>query len=464
MNDFNKLYVLVIAFISALGGLLFGYDWVVIGGAKPFYELFFGIDDVASLQGWAVSSALIGCIIGAVVAALFSDKYGRKPLLIVAAILFIISAFGTGVTNGFTLFILYRIIGGVGIGLASTLSPLYIAEIAPARYRGLFVSLNQLTIVIGILAAQVVNLNIAEPILDEPSSQLLESWNVQVGWRWMFWAELFPALFFFICMILVPESPRFLAKSNQYAKAKVVLDKIGGREYAELQLEIIKGVLKKNEGILKLKNLLDVKTRSMIFIGIGLAVFQQWCGINIIFNYAEEIFKSAGYGINDMLINIVFTGSVNLIFTLLAMRTVDSFGRRKLMLLGSGGLALIYIFLGGLLFSNVSGWPILILILMAIAVYAMSLAPVTWVLLSEIFPTRIRGLAMALATLFLWLASFLLTFTFPILNAVLGATGIYLLYAFICLLGYFFIKIKVPETTNKSLEQIELELNEKSIV
>ncbi|WP_421897657.1 sugar porter family MFS transporter [Marinoscillum sp.] len=462
MNKFNTSYVLAIAFISALGGLLFGYDWVVIGGAKPFYELFFGIGDTPALQGWAISSALVGCIVGAIVAAFFSDKYGRKPLLIVAATLFVISAFGTGVTDDLILFIAYRILGGVGIGLASTLSPLYIAEIAPAKYRGFFVSLNQLTIVIGILAAQLVNFGIAEPVSDELSSGLITSWNVQTGWRWMFWAELVPAVFFFTCMLFVPESPRFLAKSHKYPKAKAVLDKIGGREYAEQQLEIIKGVLKKNEGILKLKNLLNSNTRSMIFIGIGLAVLQQWCGINVIFNYAEEIFTSAGYGMSDMLVNIVFTGSVNLIFTLVAMKTVDSLGRRKLMLLGSGGLAIIYVILGGLLFSNVGGWPILLLILMAIAVYAMSFAPVTWVLLSEIFPTRIRGLAMALATLFLWLASFLLTFTFPILNDLLGATGIFLIYALICLLGYIFIKMKIPETRNKSLEQIELELTEKN--
>lgn len=449
-------YLLALAMTSAMGGLLFGYDWVVIGGAKPFYELYFQIQDSPRLQGWAMSSALVGCILGAILAGIVSDKYGRKFPLIGAALLFILSAFGSGYANDFNWFIIYRLIGGVGIGLASTLSPMYIAEVAPAELRGRFVSINQLTIVIGILAAQITNYLIAEPVPEGLDGAAIQaSWNGSMGWRWMFWAELIPAGAFFVLMFAVPKSPRFLVKLRKEADAKRVLTKVGGAEYAIREISQIKNTFSEKDTKVHFSELRQTKIRPIVLLGIVLAVFQQWCGINVIFNYAEEIFRSAGYSVGDMLFNIIITGSVNLVFTLVAMRTVDSWGRKKLMLCGSGGLAIIYTVLGLSYFQSWTGLPILILVVLAIAVYAMSLAPITWVVLSEIFPNRVRGLAMSVATLSLWIASFVLTFTFPLLNSTLNPSGTFWVYSTICLLGFLFIRAHLPETKGKSLEDIE---------
>ncbi|TGV04166.1 sugar porter family MFS transporter [Flavivirga rizhaonensis] len=457
---FNLKYIAGISIVSALGGLLFGYDWVVIGGAKPFYEQFFHIADNPSMQGWAMSSALIGCIFGAVLSGFISDILGRKKSLIIASILFTVSALGTGFANDFTLFIIYRLIGGVGIGLASTLSPMYIAEVAPAKYRGRFVSINQLSIVVGILTAQIANWIIADPMVESVSAEeILTSWNGQTGWRVMFWAELVPALLFFICMFLIPKSPRFLVKVDNELKALHVLQKIGGMAYAQKELQNIKSTFqntfKEKVSFSEFKN---PKVIGVLTIGFVLAVFQQWCGINIIFNYAQEIFTSAGYSVGDMLFNIVITGSVNLIFTLVAMRTVDSWGRRKLMLFGALGLAIVYAILGGAYYFEFKGLPVLVLVIIAIGIYSMSLAPITWVVLSEIFPNRLRGIAMSLATLSLWVACFILTFTFPLLNEALGAYGTFWIYSGICVLGFLFILKKLPETKGKTLEEIEKEI------
>ena len=459
-TKFNFSYVLFLAFVSAMGGFLFGYDWVVIGGAKPFYELFFDIADAPTLQGWAMSSALVGCVFGAVLSGLLADKWGRKNALILAAVLFTLSAFGTGYSDHFTPFIMFRVLGGLGIGLASTLSPMYIAEVAPAKYRGQFVAINQLTIVVGILAAQIANWGIAEAIpSDYGGDQILASWNGHTGWRWMFWAELIPALLFFGLMFVVPKSPRFLAKIGNYESAEGVLEKIGGKEYAQQELQNMKLTLQNDSGRkISISELKGKKVWPILVVGIVLAVFQQWCGINIIFNYAEEIFTTAGYSVGDMLFNIIITGSVNLIFTFVAMRTVDSWGRRKLMLFGAMGLALVYALLGGAYYLEFTGWPVLVLVITAIAIYAMSLAPITWVVLSEIFPNRLRGVAMSIATFSLWVASFVLVFTFPIMNSALGAYGTFWAYSLICVGGYIFIKRKLPETKGKSLEEIEMEL------
>jgi sugar porter (SP) family MFS transporter len=459
-TKFNFTYLIFLALVSAMGGFLFGYDWVVIGGAKPFYEIYFNISDLPTLQGWAMSSALIGCILGAVISGLAADRFGRKNPLIFAAVLFSISAFETGYVNDFNLFIIFRLIGGLGIGLASTLSPMYIAEIAPAKYRGRFVAINQLTIVIGILAAQIANYFIAEAIPDPTTPEaILNSWNGQVGWRWMFWVELIPALLFFLLMFLVPKSPRFLVKAKDYNAAHQVLSKIGGDFYANQQLESIKLTLQQGgEKKISFSEFKSPKVRPILIIGIVLAVFQQWCGINIIFNYADEIFTAAGYSVGDILFNIVITGSVNLLFTFIAMRTVDSWGRRKLMLFGSIGLAVVYAILGAAYYFQFTGLPVLVLVILAIAIYSMSLAPITWVVLSEIFPNRLRGIAMSVATFALWVACFILTFTFPILNDTLGSYGTFWVYSSICVAGYIFIKYKLPETKGKSLEEIEMEL------
>ena len=458
-HPYNWPYLLSISLISAMGGLLFGYDFVVIGGAKPFYEPFFGITNHAFLQGWAMGCALAGCLGGAVLSGWLSDKLGRKKLLIFSSCLFIAASLGTGGANSFTVFVIFRIMGGVGIGLASNLSPMYIAEITPGRVRGRFVSLNQLTIVIGILAAQLINWRIARPVpVGATTSDILSSWNGQTGWRLMFYACTVPASLFFILMWFVPESPRWLAKNMvNHTRAKKILAKIGGNDYAISEFASIEKTLNENKDRTDLKILRQPGISKLLVLGVVLAVFQQWCGINVIFNYAQEIFSNAGYSVSDILFNIVITGCVNLIFTFVGMFTVDKLGRKALMLIGAGGLAGIYAILGTMYFFHIQGLPLLIMVVAVIACYSMSLAPVTWVILSEIFPNRMRGAAMSVATFALWAACFILTYTFPLLNQLLKASGTFWLYGCICILGFLFILKKLPETKGKSLEEIEHE-------
>jgi len=456
---YNWNYLLSITLVSALGGLLFGYDYVVIGGAKPFYEPFFGITGNAFWQGWAMSCALIGCLGGSVLSGWLSDRFGRKKLLILSAALFVAASLGTGGAGSFVTFVLFRILGGIGIGLASNLSPMYIAEITPGNARGRFVSLNQLTIVIGILAAQFINWRIARPVpVGATTSDILDSWNGQMGWRWMFYACSIPAGLFFILMWFVPESPRWLAKNPANHKSVLnILSKIGGPKFAEAELESISETLKfeVNAGFSTLK---QSGMSKILILGVVLAIFQQWCGINVIFNYAQEVFTSAGYGVSDILFNIVITGSVNLLFTFVGIFTVDRLGRKALMLIGAGGLAGMFAVTGTMYFFHLQGLPLLIMVVAIIGCFGMSLGPVTWVVLSEIFPNRIRGFALSIATFALWAACFVLTYTFPLLNKVLGASGTFWLYGFICVLGFWFILKKLPETKGKSLEEIEHEM------
>ena len=456
-EEYNLKYVWAISLTAAMGGLLFGYDWVVIGGAKPFYEKYFHL--TTSFQiGWAMSSALVGCLLGSILSGGLSDKYGRKRLLIISGLLFTVSAIGTALSNSFFNFVMYRLVGGIGIGLASNLSPMYIAEISPATMRGKFVSINQLTIVIGILTAQIINWLIAEPVPENATSQMiLNSWNGQMGWRWMFGAETVPALLFFIFMFVIPESPRWLMKNAKDSKAGKILEKIGGKTYAENTMTHIKETLQHEIQQVDFKDLLEPKVLKIIGVGVFLAVFQQWCGINVIFNYAEEVFSQAGYGVSDILLNIVITGTVNLIFVFIAIHTVDRWGRRVLMLFGAGGLVVIYILLGVGYFIGSQGIHMLILVVTAISCYAMSLAPVTWVVISEIFPNRIRGAAMSIAVFSLWMACFILTYTFPIMNRYLGVASTFWIYAGVCVIGFLFIMKRLPETKGKTLEEIEQE-------
>jgi sugar porter (SP) family MFS transporter len=457
--SYNLSYVWPISVVAAMGGLLFGWDWVVIGGAKPFFQRYFQLTSEAQI-GWANSCALIGCLVGAMLAGILSDRFGRKRLLVVAALLFAVTSLGNGLANSFTIFVAWRILGGVAIGLASNLSPMYIAEIAPAQIRGKLVSINQLTIVIGILLAQYINWFLVRNLPEGATDEFIRnSWFGQQGWRWMFGLTAAPALLFFFGMFLVPESPRWLAKYGKTDRAMDVLTRIGGKSYADAALADINSTLATEEiQRVRFTDLLEPKMRKVLVLGIVLAVFQQWCGINVIFNYAEEIFHAAGYDISTVLKNIAWTGSVNLAFTFVALGVVDKGGRRPLMLFGSAGLAAIYIAMGFCYSGGVKGLPMLLLVLAAIGCYAMSLAPVTWVVISEIFPNRIRGAAMAVAVSSLWIACFILTYSFPILNAKLGSAGTFWLYAAICVAGFVFIKLKLPETKGKTLEQIERDL------
>lgn len=458
MQQLNRSFIYFICLVSAMGGLLFGYDWVVIGGAKPFYELFFGISDAPALQGWAMSSAILGCLIGAVSAGMMADRYGRKPLLIVAAFIFLASAVATGAFNVFGWFIVARLVGGIAIGIASGVSPMYIAEVSPAEIRGKLVTLNQMTIVLGILAAQIVNMLLAEPIPEGMShAQMMASWNVEMGWRWMFWAEAVPAAIFFLMTFFIPESPRWLTMAGRIDRAEIVFFRIGGKNYARDAIEAVRNAETSTENA-GLRTLLSRPYRLVLTLGIIIAVFQQWCGTNVIFNYAQEIFAAAGYPLGDMFFNIVVTGIANVIFTFVALFTVEKLGRRALMLLGAGGLAGIYFILGTCYWLQVSGILMIVCVVAAIACYAMSLGPITWVLLAELFPNRVRAVAMAVCTFALWTGCFTLTYSFPLLNAWLGSYGTFWTYAAICLAGYFYFLRVLPETKGKSLEQLEQQL------
>ena len=419
-----------------MGGLLFGYDWVVIGGAKPFYESFFSIQDSPEMQGLAMTTALIGCLVGAMLAGAAADRWGRKPLLITSAVLFTVSAVATGWFDDFVLFNVARLIGGVGIGVASTLAPMYIAEVSPADIRGRMVSLNQMTIVLGILSAQVVNAIIG--------SGIDVTWGNEWAWRWMFWAETVPAASFLLMSFFIPESPVYLALRDARSSRR-----------DEQPLAATASVGQQSP---TLSALFTSRYLRVVVLGLVIAVFQQWCGTNVIFNYAEEIFKGAGYSVDGMFIDIVITGIANVVFTIVALYTVEKWGRRTLMLIGAGGLGIIYLILGTCYYLEVKGIFMVILVVMAISCYAMTLGPVTWVLLSEIFPNRIRGLAMATCTFALWAGCCTLTYSFPIMNARLGSYGSFWIYSAICCVAYVYLFRRCPETRGKSLDDLEREL------
>ena len=440
MQHQNKAFLYFICAVSAMGGLLFGYDWVVIGGAKPFYELFFGITESPVMQGVAMSTALVGCLFGAMVAGAAADRWGRKPLLTMSAVLFTVSAIGTGLFDDFTLFNIARFVGGMGIGVASALAPMYIAEVSPAEIRGRMVSLNQMTIVLGILAAQIVNMLLAR----DTSIAENQVWNVEWGWRWMFWAETLPAALFLVMSLFIPESPVFLKAHPSPPKGRDVW--------------LHKTASTSNQTSLPLGGLGWAQYHRVLLLGLFIAVFQQWCGTNVIFNYAQEIFTGAGYNVDGMFIDIVITGIANVLFTFVALYTIERWGRRTLMLIGAGGLGLIYLTLGTCYFFEVKGVMMVVLVVTAISVYAMTLGPVTWTLLAEIFPNRIRGVAMATCTFALWVGCCTLTFSFPSMNATLGSSGTFWVYSAICLCAFIFLYRRCPETKGKSLEQLEQEL------
>jgi MFS family permease len=576
---YNMGYVWAISLVAALGGLMFGYDWVVISGAKPFYERVFNVAS-AWEEGWAMGSALVGCLIGAVLSGGLSDRFGRKRLLILAALVFVVSAIGIALVDSFLAFNIWRIAGGVAIGLASNLSPMYIAEIAPAAVRGRLVAMNQFTIVSGILLAQVANYGIdyvcrrlderalataspfdvgldttegvavaavrvthpgsiekiekdfnwgatdlngagwdaarvakelawqvpgkdrqqfienftklasrhkgaldkqaalgivkeinaarverketpinAEDVLSlAVAGRGLTSHNERYGWRWMFGVTGLPACLFFVLMFFVPESPRWLVKSGKSSQARGVLARIGGEEFAGREVASIEATLVGEIEKVNFRDLLQPKVLWIVALGAILAVLQQWCGINVIFYYAADLFRDAGYTVSAALLNIVIIGTVNMVFTVIAVNSVDRCGRRILMLIGFLGLAVIHTLIGLTFFSGHGGTYVLGLVLAAMGIYSLTTAPVVWVVLAEIFPNRIRGAAMSISVFSLWTACFILTFTFPLLAEHLGKEYTFWIYAAICALGFLFCARYLPETKGKTLEEIEKEL------
>lgn len=436
----NFRYLLTISLVTALGGLLFGFDISVISGTIPFIQEFFGLNE--TLKGWVVSSALIGCILGASFSGRLGDKFGRKKVLMITALLFGISAIGSGFSNSIPAFVFYRILGGLAVGGASVLAPVYIAEVSPAHLRGRMVSINQLTIVIGISLAYYSN------------------WFLhgigEKAWRWMFAAEAVPALLFFATLFVIPESPRWLVARNNEAKAKAVLEKIAGGNFSTFELKEIKASLEGNEKRGTLKDAFKKKYAFILLLGIFLAVFQQWSGINVIFFYAPDIFAKAHLGVDTALFQTTLIGLMNVIFTILAMRVIDKMGRKKLLLIGASGMAVCYAVIGFLFATGRTGdWLLLTFIIVTPAFFAFGLGPTVWVILSEIFPNKIRGAAMSVATFSLWVACYLLTFTFLIFVEVFSAAFTFWIYAIICIVGFTVIFKYLPETKGVTLEKLE---------
>jgi sugar porter (SP) family MFS transporter len=434
-SSYNNAYILGISFISALGGYLFGFDFAVIAGALPFLERKFGLNEYWA--GFATAVLAIGAIIGCLIAGTVSDRYGRKKGLLAAAAIFGLSSLAMAISPSRDVFIFSRCIAGIGVGMASMLSPMYIAEISPAHLRGRMVATNQLTIVIGILITNIVNYSLRNAGVN--------------SWRWMFGLGVLPSTLFFFGAWWLPESPRWLVRTGRNDLAESILERIGGAEFAQNSIADISrasgNILGTGFSAVFKKAVLPA-----VLVGIGLAVFQQLCGINVVFNYATIIFKSIGVPQDGQLLQTVFIGSVNLVFTLLAMLLVDRVGRKPLMLLGAGGLSILYIIVVQML--SVGSPQVSWFLLAAIGTYAMSLAPVTWVLISEIFPNTVRGAATSVAVVSLWAAYFILTFTFPILYMHLKDHTFYI-YSGICLLGALFVAVKVKETKGKTLEELE---------
>ena len=441
----NMKYVYLITAVAALGGLLFGYDTAVIAGAIGFLQTKFALS--SAMTGWAASSAIWGCLFGAMIAGFASDKLGRKKVLLATAVLFSISAIGSAIPNTLSQFVAARFLGGVGVGAASMLSPLYISEIAPAKMRGMLVSLYQLAIVLGINFVYFVNLKIA--------NVGTESWNIDMGWRYMLGSEIIPALLFFLLLFLVPESPRWLTLKGREKEAAAILEKVNGKEKGGEVLNEIKETIKVEKGTWQ--ELFSTKLRRALIIGLVLALFSQITGINAIIYYAPEIFKNIGFGTDSALQQTLTIGFVNTIFTFVAIYFIDRIGRRTLLLWGLSGM-IVCLFGTGLVFYlglSSSIWT-LIFILGFIASFSSSLGPIPWVLISEIFPTKIRGLAMSFATMTLWLGVVAITQFTPIMLENLGGAYTFWIFMANAVFLLIFVYKKVPETKGRTLEEIEL--------
>ncbi len=466
MNKNGSLvYVSLLTLVATLGGLLFGYDTAVVSGTVSSLDSFFvdpfGLAEAAanSRLGFIVSSALIGCIIGGMSGGIISLKFGRKKGLIIAASLFLISAIGSAMPELFIrpvgeadhtfiyIFVVYRIIGGVGVGLASMLSPMYIAEIAPANIRGKLVSWNQFAIIFGMLVVYFVNYFIAR--------QGDDSWLNSIGWRWMFASETIPAALFLVLLMFVPETPRYLVLRSQPEKALRILQKVNGSETGLKILEEIKSTVNTKSGKIFSFGVL------VIVIGVALSAFQQFVGINVVLYYAPEIFKNMGSNTDTALLQTIIVGAINLTFTVLAILTVDKFGRKPLQITGALGMAFFMFALGLTFFFQKMGIAALIFMLGYVASFAMSWGPVTWVLLSEIFPNQIRGRAMAIAVAAQWISNYLVSWTFPMMDKSSFLNGLfhhgfsYWIYGVMGLLAALFMWKIVPETKNKTLEEME---------
>ena len=436
-------YLMLLTGVAALGGLLFGYDTAVISGAVGFLQEHFHLG--AGLKGWAASSALIGCIFGAMCGGPLSDRYGRKKILLSCAGLFAFSGIASAIPQTLTQFVWARFIGGFAIGAVSVLSPLYIAEIAPEKIRGRLVSLYQLAIVVGILVVFFVNM-----LIQHGGDEV---WNIAQGWRWMMGSLVIPASLFGVLLVFIPESPRWLMKVGRRAEAETILVRVGGQETADREMAQIEESLNQEEG--KFSELFTSGYRRALIVGVAIAVICQFSGINAIMYYAPEIFKSIGAGTDAAFSQTVSIGAVNLLFTFVAIWLVDKAGRKAL-LVGGSLVQVIALAAVGVMFSQgVGGVWLLVFIMLFTAAFASAMGPVAWILISEIFPNKIRGRAMSVAVLVLWAACYAVSQTFPMLVDAIGSAKTFWVYAGCSLAGLIFIICLVPETKGKTLEEIE---------
>lgn len=436
--DINRKYVYLIGAIAALGGVLFGFDLVIISGTVSFFTAYFQLNEFQT--GWAVGCINLGAAIGAMIGGKLSGTLGRKKLLMICAVLFALTGIGTGWAGNFFLFVSFRMLSGVAVGAAALVCPMYVAEISPALMRGKMVSFYQLSIVIGILLAYLSNY------------LLLNSG--ENNWRWMFSSQSAPSLLFFFGLFFVAESPRWLIGKNRREEAHLVLSRIGGARYAEAETRQIERSFTQKASQ-RVADLFRKDVWPIVFTGIMIAVFSQAVGQNSLFSYAPELFKQAGMSQDSAFLQSIIIGLINFVFTFIAIGTVDKTGRRKLLQYGAGLLFLDALALSAAFYLQLPGIWVLIFVLAFIAIYSATLGPVTWVALSEIFPNRIRGGALGLATLALWIANFFTTSLFPIMNQYLGLSVTFLIHAAICLVYFLFIRVNVPETKGKSLEEIE---------
>lgn len=444
MSNNSLKYVYQCTFVAAVGGLLFGYDTAVVAGAIGFIQQKYSLS--AAMTGWVASCALVGCMAGAMFAGALSDKLGRKKVLMISAVAFAVSSLGIMIPMGLTWFIFFRFIGGVGIGIASMLAPMYISEIAPANIRGRLISIYQLGIVIGILLIYFVNAAIAG-LYDE-------AWNVDHGWRWMFGSGIIPSIVFVGLLLIVPESPRWLAQQNNWPEAEDVLKKVNGEEKAKEELAAIRESLAVKQG--SFSDLLKPGLRVALIIGVLLSIFSQVTGINVIMYYAPEIFKATGDGSSSALMQTIWVGGINVLMTVIAIKYVDKLGRKKLLLIGSIGMAVCLALIGLAFYTDMSsGYWVLIGILMYISFFAISLGPLTFVVVAEIFPTHTRGRAMSVAIFFLWLSVYIVSQTFPMLLESIGTAWTFWIYMVMSVLAFIFVWNLVPETKEKTLEEIQ---------
>jgi len=459
----NLSYLLPICLVATLGGLLFGYDTGVISGAIEPLTARFALTDF--MKGWASGCVLMGCAAGVLLVGPLSDHFGRKLAMFLAALMFLASAIGTAVPNDIITFIVFRIIGGIGIGIASVSTPMYIAEITPAHIRGRMVAVNQIAIVGGIAAAAFINYFIAHargvPALPEN-----QAWLISTGWRWMFGTGIAPSVLFTLLLIPIPESPRWLIERRREDNARQILEKVGGADFAGIEFDNIKAALSQEQGTWG--ELFSARLRLPLFIGVALAILQQVTGINVFLYFGATIFKtmSANTGVDAGLLTQIIINGACVLFTVIAIATVDKWGRRPLMLIGAAGMGVSLVAMGvmaqvGVDPAAVSNWMLLFIILY-IACFGLSVGPVVWVILSEIFPTAVRGRALGLATFFLWTADYAVTQTFPMMDAKdswfvakFNHAFPFYTYAAFCVLLVLLVWRLVPETKGRSLEEIE---------